>query len=201
MKLIAHRRNTISDLIATPTKYGVEVDIRSYSDKLVIHHDPFIGGESFDTWIAAYCHGTLILNVKEEGLEARLIASMKSLGIDDYFFLDQSFPFLVKSANAGERRCAVRVSEFESIDTALTLAGKIDWVWVDCFTRFPLSSEDDRLLKNAGFKLCLVSPELQGHDAEIEIPQLIRLLGERGIQPDAVCTKRPDLWEKSADFS
>jgi hypothetical protein len=196
MKLISHRRNTIAELRATDNKYGVEVDIRCEGGKLIMHHDPFVAGESFDEWVAAYRHGTLILNVKEEGLEARLIALMASKGIDDYFFLDQSFPFLVKWSKAGEHRCAVRVSEFESIETALTLAGKVDWVWVDCFTQFPLSGDDAQRLKNAGFKLCLVSPELQGRDAETEIPALASLLRERNIESDAVCTKRPDLWEK-----
>ena len=195
MKLISHRRNTLAELIATPEQYGIEVDIRSYGDKLVIHHDPFVGGEHFESWIAQYRHGTLILNVKEEGLEARLIDLMKAHGIDDYFFLDQSFPFLVKWSRLGEHRCAVRVSEFESVETALSLAGKVDWVWVDCFTRFPLDGGDAARLKDAGFRLCLVSPELQGRDAALEIPQMIRLLAEQGIVADAVCTKRPDLWE------
>jgi len=195
MKLISHRRNTVLELLATDSKYGIEVDIRSEGDRLIIHHDPFVAGESFDDWIDAYRHGTLILNVKEEGLEARLIALMQSKGIADYFFLDQSFPFLVKWSKAGEHRCAVRVSEFESIETALTLAGKVDWVWVDCFTRFPLSEHDARRLEDAGFKLCLVSPELQGRDANVEIPQLASLLKERNIVADAVCTKRPNLWE------
>lgn len=197
MKLISHRRNTIRDLNTTPKKYGVEVDIRSLGEKLIIHHEPYVDGESFEDWIAVYQHGTLILNVKEEGLESRLITLMQSNGINDYFFLDQSFPFLVKWAKVGEHRCAVRVSEFESIDTALSLAGKVDWVWVDCFTHFPLSHEDSLRLKSAGFKICLVSPELQGRDAETEIPILVNLLNERGIHADAVCTKRPDLWEKS----
>ena len=170
----------------------MEVDIRSYGSKLVIHHDPFTEGESFNEWIAAYRHGTLILNVKEEGLEVRLIDLMKSHGIDDYFFLDQSFPFLVKWAEAGEHRCAVRVSEFENIDTALSLSGKVDWIWVDCFNYFPLRAEDAMRLKGAGFKLCLVSPELQNRNAEIEIPRLADMLITRGIQADAVCTKRPE---------
>ena len=197
MKLISHRRNSIQELNATPTKYGIEVDIRSYGEQLIIHHDPFARGESFDDWIAAYRHGTLILNVKEEGLESRLIALMRSHGIEDYFFLDQSFPFLVKWAKMGEHRCAVRVSEFEAIDTALALAGKVDWVWIDCFSRFPLSHEDALQLKNSGFKLCLVSPELQGRNVETEIPLLASLLMERDIQADAICTKRPDVWEAS----
>jgi hypothetical protein len=197
MKIIAHRRNLLDELKATPVQYGVEVDIRSYGDKLVIHHDPYVEGESFAAWITAYRHGTLILNVKEEGLEARLIALMQSHRIDDYFFLDQSFPFLVKWSKAGEHRCAVRVSEFESVDTVLTLAGKVDWVWVDCFTRFPLSGHDAKRLQDAGFRLCLVSPELQGRDADTEIPQMAALLSDRGIRADAVCTKRPDLWEQA----
>jgi len=196
MKLIAHRRNTAAELQATPTQYGVEVDIRSWGDKLVIHHDPFVEGENFETWLAAYRHGTLILNVKEEGLEARLVELMRNRGITDYFFLDQSFPFLVKWSKAGLRNCAVRVSEFEAVETALTLAGKVDWVWVDCFTHFPLSGEEARRLQQAGFRLCLVSPELQGRDVA-EIATLAALLAERGIKAEAVCTKRPDLWEQA----
>jgi hypothetical protein len=196
MNFISHRRNTIEELKATPTEYGVEVDIRSDNGKLVIHHDPFALGDDFEEWIKHYQHGTLILNVKEEGLEARLIDLMKQRGIDDYFFLDQSFPFLIKWSKLGERHCAVRVSEFESVETALTLAGKIDWVWIDCFTKFPLSGQDAKRLQDAGFRLCLVSPELQGRPAETTIPELAKLLAERQITADAICTKKPELWKK-----
>lgn len=201
MKLISHRRNTLEELKQTPSKYGVEVDIRSYGDDLVIHHDPCVVGNSFEEWISEYKNDTLILNVKEEGLEQRVIQLMEKYGIEDYFFLDQSFPFLVKWSNLGVSRAAVRVSEFESVETALTLAGKIDWVWIDCFTRFPLSTAEAKMLKQAGFQLCLVSPELQGRDAEKEIPELIQLLDKLKIMPEAACTKRPDLWEKWAVFS
>jgi hypothetical protein len=197
MNIIYHRRNLLAELQSTPTQYGVEVDIRSHGQNLIIHHDALISGENFSEWIAAYRHGTLILNVKEEGLEARLIEIMAEHGIQDYFFLDQSFPFLIKWANKGERRCAVRVSEFESVETALALAGKIDWVWVDCFTRFPLNTEDARRLQSAGLKLCLVSPELQGRNAETEIAAMKARLVELQITAQAVCTKRPDLWERN----
>lgn len=198
MKLISHRRNTIAQLRETPRHLGVEVDIRSIGDRLVIHHDAFVEGESFDDWLAHYEHGTLILNVKEEGLEQALVARMAKAGIMDWFFLDQSFPFLIRSARAGERRCAVRVSEFEAIETALTLAGKIDWCWVDCFTRFPLTGDQARRLQAAGLRLCLVSPELQGRDATTEIAALRRLLADEGIAAEAVCTKRPELWGDGA---
>lgn len=194
MKLIAHRRNSVAELQATPTHLGVEVDIRSSGQRLVIHHDPFSSGEDFVAWLDHYRHATLILNVKEEGLEQRLLELMAARGIEDFFFLDQSFPFLIKTARQGERRCAVRVSEYEQIGTALSLAGKIDWVWVDCFARFPLSEEDAFKLHGAGFKLCLVSPELQQRTDADEITALRQILRERRITPEAVCTKWPARW-------
>ncbi len=198
MNLIAHRRNTIAELRVTSTSHGIEIDLRSQGQRLIVQHDPFADGEDFDCWLDHFRHGTLILNVKEEGLEERLIRLMSERGIADYFFLDQSFPYLVKWSKLGERRCAVRVSEFESVETALTLAGKVDWVWVDCFSRFPLSTSDALRLKAAGFRLCLVSPELQGRDAQIEIPQLAAQLASLSIVADAVCTKRADIWESLA---
>ena len=195
MIYISHRRNSLEELKDTPTEYGVEVDIRSNNGRLIIHHDPLTVGEDFEAWLKTYQHRTLILNVKEEGLEARLIELMKQHHINDYFFLDQSFPFLIKWSKLGERRCAVRVSEFESIETALSLAGQIDWVWVDCFNHFPLSGQDAKRLQGAGFKLCLVSPELQGRPAASEIPELAHLLIEQSIQADAICTKQVELWK------
>ena len=195
MQLIAHRRNALEELKSTDPKYGVEVDIRSIKTELIIHHDPLQPGNSFEEWVANYAHGTLVLNVKEEGLEASVLALMDKYGIEDYFFLDQSFPFLVKWSKQGLRRAAVRVSEFESIETALTFAGKVEWVWVDCFTHLALTGEEAKRLTDAGFKLCLVSPELQGRDPETEIMMMMRLLKARGISVQATCTKRPDLWE------
>ena len=195
MEIVAHRRNSVSELAATPVHLGIEVDIRSRGRDLIIHHDPYADGELLEQWLDQFRHGLLILNVKEEGLEDRLIESMAARGIDRFFFLDQSFPFLVRTAARGERRCAVRVSEFEVVETALSLAGRIDWVWVDCFTRFPLDGTAARSLAQAGFHLCLVSPELQGRPADTEIPALRRFLEAEGIEAAAVCTKHPELWE------
>jgi hypothetical protein len=194
MIIVSHRRNTAEQLRDTAPDLGVEVDIRSFGTRLILHHDAFVDGEDFETWLTAYRHRLLILNVKEEGLEDRLIALMDAHGIEDYFFLDQSFPFLIRTARRGESRCAVRMSEFESIDTAMTLAGKVRWIWADCFTRFPLDGAQAAQLQTAGFKLCLVSPELQGRDAAVEIPALRALLQREGIRADAVCSKEPALW-------
>ena len=194
MIIVRHRRNTREELRATSPEYGIELDLRSRGDAIIVHHDAFADGEDFEDWLRDYRHRLLILNVKEEGLEDRLIALMRAHGIEDWFFLDQSFPFLVRTATRGESRCAVRVSEYESIDTALSLAGKVDWIWVDCFTRFPLDRAQAQRLREAGFRLCLVSPELQGRDAAEGIAAMRALLEREGIAVDAVCTKETALW-------
>ena len=49
-------------------------------------------------------------------------------------------------------------------------------------------------LAEAGLKLCLVSPELQGRAPETEVAALKRHFADHDIAMDAVCTKRADLW-------
>ena len=193
MLIIHHRRNSQRLLQETPADYGVEVDIRSYSGELVVHHDPYVNAIRFESWLKLYCHRLLILNTKEEGLESRLLDLMNQYNVREFFFLDQSFPFLVKTARSGESRCAVRVSEYESIETALTLAGMVQWIWVDVFSRFPLDHQSYKRLKDSGFKLCLVSPELQGHTNDMLIA-IQAQMSDLDITMDAVCTKDPMLW-------
>ena len=193
MEIIIHRRNTLDDLKVTSKEFGIEVDIRSYKEKLILQHDPFIKGDYFEDWIKYYQHGTLILNVKEEGLENKIIDLLSINNINSFFFLDQSFPFIIKTLNSGENRLALRVSEFESIETALNLKNKAQWIWVDIFSKFPLSKYEYKKLKDAKFKLCLVSPELQKLN-HINIINLKSYLEEENILFDAVCTKKPELW-------
>ena len=195
MHTILHRINTIDLLEKTSSNFGVEIDIRSNGGSLILHHEPFEQGELFEEWIRSYHHGTLILNVKEEGLESLLLKLMNQYKINDFFFLDQSFPFLMKTASMGESRCAVRVSEYENIETVLSLSGMVDWVWVDCFTCFPLSKKEADQLTNSGFKLCLVSPELQGRNERAHVIEFRREVELLGIKGDAVCTKYTDLWD------
>jgi hypothetical protein len=190
MQLIKHRINTTAQLLETPSQYGVELDLRDSNKQLLITHDPYTDGELFEEYIKHYQHQTLIANVKCEGVEQTILNLLKQYHISDYFFLDLSFPALVKLMRSGEKNIAVRFSEYEPIENALALAGKINWVWVDCFTKFPLDlASYDRLKKH--FKLCLVSPELQGHAIEAIDEYKIYL---EQMPFDAVCTKYPEKW-------
>ena len=200
-QIIIHRCNTIDQIKSVPHKYGLEIDIRTDKNRLILHHDPFSeNGAILEDWLIHFKHNSLILNVKEEGLEERLIQIMKDYSISNYFFLDQSFPFLVKYAKAGHKCSAVRLSEFESIDTVFSLEGKIQWVWVDYFSFLPLNNKDSYLLSEKGFNICLVSPELQGFNPEVEILKLQSYIDKEDINFDAVCTKYPLLWESFIDY-
>ena len=141
MEIIAHRINTIDQLKNLNFNFGVEVDIRSNDKNLVICHDPFSPYINFKDWLSFYNHGTLILNVKENGLEEELLKIMQDFKKENFFILDQSFPYLIDTIKNGEKRCAVRLSEYESIDTVLSLKGKLNWVWIDFFTKLPLDLE------------------------------------------------------------
>lgn len=211
MQYIAHRKNTIIELQATPEGYGVEIDLRTHNSELTLHHDPFMPKEkceSFEKWLIAFkkkTRGPLILNVKEAGLEDSIIDLMEKYDINDFFFLDQPAPYLIWAALIDEKkmarmkkRIAIRVSQCEPVEAALVFSGKVNWAWIDCFNGvLTLTGEEAHRLKKAGFKLCLVSPELQGQDPVLAIPKMFALLQERGIKMDAICTKRPGLWQAS----
>ena len=92
--IICHRKNTIKQLVGTPTKYGVEIDVRSFNNEIILNHEPIKKGEKLDNWIKKFNHKFLIINIKEEGLEVYIKKILKKKNIKEFFFLDQSFPFL-----------------------------------------------------------------------------------------------------------
>jgi hypothetical protein len=190
MLLIEHRVNTLAHLARVPVERGIEVDVRDYDGELRLAHDPLESGERLDDLLAACRHALVIFNVKCDGLEGRIMAVAARHRIENYFFLDVANPTLVGLARRGERRAAVRFSEYEPIEFALAFAGRVAWVWVDCFTRLPLEPENYARLREH-FKLCLVSPELQKHPREWIADFRARLAG---MPVDAVCSDYCEDW-------
>jgi len=193
MEYIAHRINTLEQLQQLPTEYGVELDLRDTGDQLILQHDPFTDGESFEEYLKHYKHGTMILNIKSERIEHRVLELIQKYNIKKYFFLDQSFPMVVTMANEGESNIAIRFSEYERLETILTMKDKIKWVWVDCFHSISqtIDKASYQTIKEAGFQLCLVSPELQGRPDELN--ECKQYLNENNIIFDAICTKQYNI--------
>jgi len=194
MQIIKHRVNSIEALKSLNPAYGAEIDLRSRGNEIYLNHDPFTKGDSFEEWLDSYNHGTLILNTKEEGLEQRIISLLKERNIKDYFFLDLSFPFLIKTSLNGEKNIAVRLSEYESIETVNNVSNMVDWVWLDSFFKFIYDIDKLKYLRNLGVKICIVSPELQDRWDETEINEIkIKVLDSFG-KDFHVCTKFPEKW-------
>ena len=187
MEFIAHRVNTIEELKKVPKEYGVELDLRDFGERLILQHDPFMDGEDFEEYLKYYNHGTMILNIKSERIEYRVQELLKKYKISNYFFLDCSFPMINSLVNLSESKIALRFSEFEGDDTIIKMAGKVTWIWVDCFTKLPLTISNYKILKENGYKLCLVSPELQSQESKIE--KYKDYLLKNGIFLDAICCK------------
>jgi hypothetical protein len=188
MEFIAHRINTVKELRELSTEYGVELDLRDdLNGRIYIQHNPFEPGEDFEEYLKEYHHGTMILNVKSERIELKILELLQKYDVKSYFFLDSSFPMIKLLSDKGEYNIALRFSELEGLDTIRNMSGKAKWVWVDCFTKLPINLEIYKELKQLGYKLCMVSPELEAQPEKLKEYKVY--LEKEGIVMDAVCTK------------
>ena len=79
MEIIVHRVNSIKMLKKIPINFGVEIDLRAYQSKIILNHEPFKSGDSLDNFLKYYNHGTLILNIKEDGIEDEVIKKVNKV--------------------------------------------------------------------------------------------------------------------------
>ena len=152
MEFIAHRVNKIKDLDMISREHGVEIDLRDFNDKIILQHDPFVNGDNFENFLKNYNHGTLILNIKSEQIEFKILDILNKFDIKNYFFLDSSFPMIVKLIDNGEKNIAIRFSDLEGLDTIQNMENKIKWIWIDSFKSFPIDNHNYELIKKNEFK-------------------------------------------------
>jgi hypothetical protein len=194
--LAKHRVNTVEGIASLPPDVSAEIDLRTRDRGIILSHDPFQDADLFEDWLKAYKKdrpAPILLNVKEDQLEETATALCEKYQLKNFFFLDCAFPTLRRLSEKGFTKLAIRVSEFENIEVARALQGKIEWAWVDCFTgRVPEKSLLTSL-QEMGFRVALVSPELQGYGEEV-IRRHFAALPHLRAEKDLVCTKRPDLW-------
>jgi hypothetical protein len=194
MKIIVHRVNSIKTLKKIPEKYGVEIDLRSYRDNIILNHEPFKKGDLLKDYLKVYSHSFIIFNIKEAGIEEKVIELAKEYKIRNYFLLDVEFPYIYKATRNKFKKIAIRFSEDEPIEQALKYKGKVDWVWIDTNTRLPIDKETVKQL--AGFRTCLVSPDRWGRPGDI--PAYRAQMEEAGFKLDAVMCSEENIfdWEK-----
>lgn len=194
MQIIIHRVNTIKELRNIPIKYGVEVDIRGYGNKILLSHDPINEAvkkyDELENYLSCYQHSFIIFNIKEAGYEQRIISLANIFSIENYFLLDVEFPYLYKATRElGFKKIAIRYSEAEPIENVLAQVdndGKplLDWVWIDTNSILPLN--EDIMNKLAPFKACLVCPDRWGHPEDII--KYRNIIKENNFKIDAIMT-------------
>jgi hypothetical protein len=190
MIVCAHRINTIEQLDAVHPSLGIEFDVREASrGNLVVTHDPWKSGPNLDFFLSQCRHAFYIVNIKCEGIEYAVLELLQKYGITNFFLLDCTFPMIMKLSRADERRIALRVSDYEMCDKDFFLQKKCLWIWMDCFQNLVYGEKDCQSIHDLGYKICLVSPELQGQ------PEKLQAYKDRiGKYIDMVCTKFPDQW-------
>lgn len=142
--------------------FGTETDIRDRLGELVIAHDPPVGGElTVSEFFSLYNEYPtpdlpLALNIKADGLQARLQKLLDEFQIANYFCFDMSIPDAKLFADQG-LRFFTRQSELEPEPS---LYDRAAGVWVDGFYGewFTEAALDRHL--NHGKQVCVVSPDL-----------------------------------------
>ena len=190
MEIIIHRINNSKKLRKIPKNYGVEIDVRDYKENLILNHDPFKNGEKLENFLKAYKHGTLIINVKSEFIETKVLKLLKRYKIKKYFFLDSSYPVIFDFIKKRIRDFAIRISDYESISNAFKIYPKFKWIWLEIFNGLYLSKKEISFLKKKNIKVCLVSPELHNKKNFNKVKKWIK---RKKIKISAVCTKEEFL--------
>ena len=185
-----HRINNVEDLATVPADMGIELDLRSDGPDILIVHNPFEPGLKMDEFFPHLRDRPLILNVKCEGIVDPVLEACRRHRLEDFFFLGLSKSDTIKCVRAGERRVANYYSEYNHPSEPLAWKGLIDWLWIECWTRYPVEPALWAQIAES-FKLCIGSPELYGHPQD-GLASFMAPLQDRRYH--GVCTKRPDLW-------
>jgi hypothetical protein len=192
MLQISHRINYLDATISKDifsVADGIEFDLRDSNRALIVQHDACQEGQLFSEFLQ-FCPPTkfYIVNIKAEGIEEMAIDMLTKHGIHQFFLLDCGMPSIVRLGRKGERRIAIRFSEYESFETVMAIAPFVSWIWIDTFTQLIFTKEQAIKAKQLGLRLCLVSPELQRQPEKRE--DYLHYCLENEIPLDAICTKQ-----------
>lgn len=200
MYIVKHRINTLDDVNSLPANVGIETDIRSWSDSLVLHHEPFSAGPKLEELLAQakVRENLCILNVKEDGHEENVLRICDELGVRNFFFLDSQIPTIYRLHKQGYTCFAARYSHLEPVSYVVNFKSICDWVWVDCFPEFMPAKQDLEVLQQEGFRLCIASPELQPKNTR-EVSDYLEIQAILRDNVDAVCTKQPIVWRSGSE--
>ena len=185
MEILKHRVNHISEI---DLEFGAEIDVRDHKGVIVLSHDyPDDNSERLIDFIQSFPKNQLLaINVKSCGIETDVNNIIKQ-NHENYFLFDFSLPYLLNSINLNIP-CALRLSEFEK-----ELIEGPQWIWIDSFSSIWYDDKYIELIKNKGYKIALVSPELHKR-TNLQDHEKIKYLISKNLI-DAICTDDVEKWK------
>jgi hypothetical protein len=179
MQILSHRgfwetkeeRNTRAAFERSFTLgFGTETDVRDSGGQLYISHDPVVISEAtghntsgpmtaeefFDLYVRMGNDLPLAINIKADGLQARLREMLAAYGVTNSFVFDMSIPDTLGYIKL-DMPFYTRQSEYEPEPALYEHAAG---VWMDCFINEWFTEADIARHLDAGKQVCLVSPDL-----------------------------------------
>lgn len=181
--------------------FGTETDLRDLDGQVVISHDmpkKIEGLLSFSEMLSIYlsCRSSenlpLLLNIKSDGLQGPVKATLKENGVDNYFLFDMSVPDLIVSVREG-LKCLTRQSD---IELEPNYYDKVAGVWMDEFVDEWITEDALRSHVEASKTIYIVSPELHKRP-HIERWQQFKAMDPEVTSKCCLCT---DLPEDAVEF-
>ena len=164
--------------------FGIETDIRSKDNSLIISHDPIHSKSPLEIKNVNLQDIPMALNVKEDGLIPQYERFFQQYPHPYTFLFDGSIPEMFKFKQRSLPH-ALRLSEYEE-----ELPWETHFIWVDSFySDWWIKSQYISKLIEKHF-LVFVSPELHGRDKKNAWEFFCKLQSE-GIDKFGICTDDP----------
>ena len=145
--------------------YGAEIDVRDLDGDLVVSHDPPLRGalaleDVLDALTSCDSAGVLAVNIKADGLQARLAHALAGLDSAQWFAFDMSVPDALGYVRAG----LPTFTRHSDVEPDPVLLEDAHGVWLDDFGGGWLGQDQIAAHLAAGRRVAVVSPELHGRD-------------------------------------
>ncbi|CAN5237222.1 phosphatidylinositol-specific phospholipase C/glycerophosphodiester phosphodiesterase family protein [soil metagenome] len=172
MNILSHRgywkhaseKNTLAAFARSfDLGFGTETDVRDRGADLVISHDPPCGGELLIEEVLDLLGDRdlpLAINVKADGLAARIHQAFAGRPQSQWFVFDMSIPDTLQHLKQGNPTFT-RQSEYEPQPA---LAEQAAGVWLDSFVNEWWTVDDVHAWSARDKSVCIVSPELHRRD-------------------------------------
>lgn len=168
--------------------FGTETDVRDRNGSLVISHDMPNGDEltlADFLRIVGRRDLPLALNIKADGLIGDLKEALGSCPLSKWFVFDMAVPDMRAYLQAGVP-VFTRMSEVERTPAWLEQCAG---VWLDGFSDIWYDATTIEILLRSGKKVCVVSSELHGRNADAQWHMLRGLSAHPGLM---LCTDHPE---------